>query len=269
MPVNIFSIWVKWCGDWTYSCWCDRREINDPPSQRNPITKDAPEFQNGGRQRQSWRETSNHASTLHKAVSNHSSTRMASLACTYHRVFCAQQCSWIPTLLLQTFAASAVRLAKLPHYRSDNNGPVELSPHLFKVPSLAMATKRPFVSLYKLPVNNCPRSSLCLIMLVLCGDVEANPGPIKYLCMTCQPPVASTHHAMGCDSLVHIKCCGVTPVQYAAYQRGENLALWECPRCNPPVSTADVSASDSDRFDLSSHTEPTPPSHSQNSWRTD
>ena len=50
VPVNIFSIWVKWCGNWTYSCWCDRREINDPPSQRNSITKDAPEFQNGGRQ---------------------------------------------------------------------------------------------------------------------------------------------------------------------------------------------------------------------------
>ena len=72
-----------------------------------------------------------------------------------------------------------------------------------------------------------------------------------------------------CDNWVHIKCCGVTPVQYAAYQRGENLALWECPRCNPPVSTADVSSSDSDSFDLSSHSEPTPPrTHKTHDGRT-
>ena len=105
--------------------------VREIPSPRTLLN-----FKMAATRRQSWRETSNHASTLHKAASNHSSTRMASLACSNHRLFCAQQCSWIPTLLLLTIAASAVRLAQIPHYRSDNNGSVELSPTCLRYPPL-------------------------------------------------------------------------------------------------------------------------------------
>ena len=181
--------------------------------------------------------------------------------------------SWTPALLLLTLALLTIKLtdphpwlaAKLsdPSSRQSLNNSqapneLSLSPSLANISTLALTCKRPFVSLYSMPNKNCGCMSLFLIMIVQCGDVESNPGPIKFPCMTCHQPVASNHRAMGCeecDMWVHIKCCGVTPAQYAAFQRGESTCPWRCPVCDPVIALADLSSSDSESSNLSDHSE--------------
>ena len=98
---------------------------------------------------------------------------------------------------------------------------------LTTIPSLSMAVN--WCASPCSPSVNTQRSALCLLITTLSGDVQTNPGPIKYPCHTCHRPVANNHRAMGCENCgvwVHIKCGGVTPKQYEAYQRGDGLAEW-------------------------------------------
>ena len=65
---------------------------------------------------------------------------------------------------------------------------LSLSSSKFNVTSLSLTCKRPFVSMYSLPKKNTVNKSICMIMLVTCGDIEENPGPIKFPCMACRQP---------------------------------------------------------------------------------
>ena len=108
--------------------------------------------------------------------------------------------------------------------------------------------------------------SLCFLIIILSGDVQTNPGPIKYPCGTCQRPVASNHRAMGCDLWnvwVHIKCCGVTPKQYEYFQAQGDNSSWLCPTCTDKQSNTSTSSESSVDSDSSgpdqTHVSHTPP----------
>ena len=129
---------------------------------------------------------------------------------------CARRCTFVPLLLLLTITVLVAKLAQTPHYRPHNVNTVELSSNLFNVSKLALTSGRPYANPWKVTSGNDKQCTLSLLVIVLSGDTELNPGPIKYPAITCQRPVASNHRALGCescDSWVHIKCCGVTSSQ--------------------------------------------------------
>ena len=64
------------------------------------------------------------------------------------------------------------------------------------------------------------------------GDIETNPGPVKYPCKICNKPVPRTHRALQCDECdqwVHIKCGDVSPIEYE--NLGKSSATWICHVC--------------------------------------
>ena len=55
-----------------------------------------------------------------------------------------------------------------------------------------------------------PRSSLLLNLILLCGDININPGPAwKYPCGLCKKPVKCNQLGLqcdSCDSWLHVRC---------------------------------------------------------------
>ena len=88
---------------------------------------------------------------------------------------------------------------------------------------------------------NPPHRNLLLMALLLSGDVQRNPGPVKFPCLECKRPVAKTHYALQCDQCdqwVHYKCEGLTREQYLKLE-SDRLTTWFCNRCKlPNVITA-------------------------------
>jgi len=64
---------------------------------------------------------------------------------------------------------------------------------------------------------------LLVVILLLCGDVERNPGPMThYPCSICYLPVRRNQKALLCDLYelwCHCKCSGVNNEAYSFYQR--------------------------------------------------
>ena len=80
--------------------------------------------------------------------------------------------------------------------------------------------------------TNLQNKSTLVLLLVLGGDIEINPGPTKYPCKICNKPVAKSHRALQCDECdkwVHIKCGNVTPIEYETL--GASSAVWICHLC--------------------------------------
>lgn len=74
---------------------------------------------------------------------------------------------------------------------------------------------------------------LCLITLMVCGDIHSNPGPIRNPCSVCSRSVRSTDKSLlcdGCDLWTHCKCASVSPAMYGQYQLLDYFD-WSCPRC--------------------------------------
>ena len=88
---------------------------------------------------------------------------------------------------------------------------------------------------------NLPHRNLLVMALLLSGDVQRNPGPVKFPCLECRKPVAKTHYALQCDQCdqwVHYKCEGLTRKQYLELEN-ERLTTWFCNKCKlPNVITA-------------------------------
>ena len=64
-------------------------------------------------------------------------------------------------------------------------------------------------------------SSVVLLLIILSGNCERNPGPVRFPCGTCRRAVAKNHRAVSCDSCqnwFHIKCCNITANQYKDVQ---------------------------------------------------
>ena len=70
-------------------------------------------------------------------------------------------------------------------------------------------------------------------LLLLSGDVESNPGPVRYPCTVCSKPVRSNQRGIECSMCgkwTHAKCCGVSPEEYLRLGECED-ELWYCPSC--------------------------------------
>lgn len=82
--------------------------------------------------------------------------------------------------------------------------------------------------------HNCiPPDPYCYWLLILAGDVELNPGPIKYPCTVCKKAVRSNQRGISCDGCelwTHTRCCRVPEGEY---QRLASLGTftWRCPSC--------------------------------------
>ena len=81
------------------------------------------------------------------------------------------------------------------------------------------------------------RKSIPVCLLLLCGDVPLNPGPVnypaKFPCGICTRNVNSNHRSLLCDlcdKWIHIHCARVTPATYHQYQSQPEFA-WVCPVC--------------------------------------
>ena len=72
-----------------------------------------------------------------------------------------------------------------------------------------------------------------LVLLVLSGDIEVNPGPIRHPCTICSKCVRSNQRAVlccKCDLWTHAKCCGVSISEYQSLSDREDDS-WMCPGC--------------------------------------
>ena len=70
-------------------------------------------------------------------------------------------------------------------------------------------------------------------LLLLCGDVSLNPGPVRYPCTVCSKCVRSNQRALQCDMCQlwsHLTCVGVDRDFYAELQEKSEFS-WQCPSC--------------------------------------
>ena len=85
---------------------------------------------------------------------------------------------------------------------------------------------------------------------MLAGDIETNPGPVKFPCGLCHRPVANNHRALECDTCnqwYHIRCAGVNPNEYNNFVKAEEQGKtypWECTACGLPSLSDSFFATD-------------------------
>ncbi|XP_072018627.1 uncharacterized protein [Amphiura filiformis] len=79
-------------------------------------------------------------------------------------------------------------------------------------------------------------ATMLLLIILLGGDVQLNPGPTKFPCGICDRPVAKSHRGLECDECgfwVHIRCGDVTAKQYEKFLKQDHFT-WICPHCALP-----------------------------------
>ena len=115
------------------------------------------------------------------------------------------------------------------------------------IPSLALHNSTQFLSIRsnqglnfsntnKRRANRKQNATMLLLIILLGGDVQVNPGPIKYPCGMCSRPVANNHRGLECDeceSWVHIRCGDVTAKNYEMLLLQQSFT-WICPKCALP-----------------------------------
>ena len=70
-------------------------------------------------------------------------------------------------------------------------------------------------------------------LLLLCGDIEPNPGPCVNLCSVCSAPVEADQHGIYCEVCLnwnHPACVNMSLDDY--FQWGKIEDGWVCPRCD-------------------------------------
>ena len=70
-------------------------------------------------------------------------------------------------------------------------------------------------------------------LLLLCGDISTNPGPIRHPCTVCSGSVRSNQCALQCDNCnvwSHARCVGVNDSFYRELQLQGDFC-WQCPSC--------------------------------------
>ena len=79
------------------------------------------------------------------------------------------------------------------------------------------------------------RSSMAsYYVILLCGDVAFNPGPIRWPCTVCGKCIKSNHKALLCDlcdKWSHILCGGVSEIRYRELSEATEDFNWHCPSC--------------------------------------
>ena len=74
-----------------------------------------------------------------------------------------------------------------------------------------------------------------ILLLLSAGDVETNPGPVRYACTSCKKCVKPSDQAVlcdKCDNWTHASCGGVSQSEYLHL---EDAGDWFCPSCNLSV----------------------------------
>ena len=123
------------------------------------------------------------------------------------------------------------------------------------------------------------RSMLIILLLLLGGDIELNPGD-KHLCSICSKP-AQPHQATNqcdvCDSWFHARCCKLPSIYIDILSR--SFCTWLCPKCGsqnskPYSSDSEVLPSSLNYFEpslnsgiLPSHSNKSEPSKRNNNRR--
>jgi hypothetical protein len=82
-----------------------------------------------------------------------------------------------------------------------------------------------------IPIKLNSRKHTYLLLLV-CGDVALNPGPIQNPCGVCKKPIARTHRAIYCDTCYcwnHMKCAELSASAFALLGQSEDP--WICKTC--------------------------------------
>ena len=166
----------------------------------------------------------------------------------------AQLVSWVPALMLLTFALFTIKLLTPTPWLACNSVDSENSipsPHyagvsssMFNVTSLSLHARRNFLCTIPSASNRSGCTNVSMLLLVLCGDVQANPGPVANPCMGCNQPVAKNHRHMECQNChqkIHIKCGNVTPKDYSLFKLNLDPYPWSCPICNPVDATGNAS----------------------------
>ena len=101
-----------------------------------------------------------------------------------------------------------------------------------------------YVSGYKSwtkPFHRPTRRTIITLMLLLCGDVELNPGPVNksiYPCGFCELRVNWSHKALCCDSCslwYHKTCLSMASGDFAHLENESNTP-WHCIKCRTPLS---------------------------------
>ena len=86
---------------------------------------------------------------------------------------------------------------------------IRFAPVCLKTPSCEVVSSSKLSHLRRI----CTSRSLLTIPLVLfAGDVEVNPGPIKYPCTSCGKAVNKNQRGIVCDTCekwTHASCCGI------------------------------------------------------------
>ena len=70
-------------------------------------------------------------------------------------------------------------------------------------------------------------------MLTIAGDIELNPGPVRFPCGTCGRAVQSNHRGVCCDECnkwYHIRCANIPSSDYTSLSNTSET--WVCTDCN-------------------------------------
>ena len=82
----------------------------------------------------------------------------------------------------------------------------------------------------------CPSNILCFhTILILCGDISTNPGPVRFPCGTCSKSVRANQHGLQCESCdiwSHRVCVNMTKPEY--FRLGNSWESWFCEPCLLP-----------------------------------
>ena len=87
-------------------------------------------------------------------------------------------------------------------------------------------------ALSKLKYKN--HKTFCKFLLLLSGDIEANPGP-QALCEVCQKNIAQRHRILccyKCNCWVHKKCANISEIRYISIKNKVEGFHFDCNRCN-------------------------------------
>ena len=73
--------------------------------------------------------------------------------------------------------------------------------------------------------------SYCSWLLLLAGDIETNPGPVRYPCTMCAKPVRVNQRGVMCNLWTHANCCGISRDEYDIMSLQGDSCAWMCPKC--------------------------------------
>ena len=74
----------------------------------------------------------------------------------------------------------------------------------------------------------------CYWLILLSGDVECNPGPVRHPCTECCKSVRSNQQGIYCDwceRWTHAACCSVSSKEYNHLSSQGEDHEWICPTC--------------------------------------